>query len=397
MITLNSAGSITLQNGGVLVTAASYSSSFVTSSYPVSWISQSTTTGPVAGIAGYAEANADQYNYASAADNIAIGQSFLATGNILTQATFFARVNGTPPGNCIAALYAHTGTFGTTGTPTGPILATSDPVAATSFPGNPGGPVTFTFTGANQYSLTSGSAYVIALYYNSGSTTNHLGVEIDISAGTNPGRCYYLKGVTWTTTTQDASGGSSGASDDLTFAVSGSSVTTINYSASIVDSYAISNRDRVVDLGAAGSYTAFGQSFRGDGRRIISASVSLAKSGSATGNLVLQVFNHSGSHGVNGIPVGVPYATSDIFNVANLTTTNATYSINFTGPNAITTNINQSYFLTALYTGGSAGNTVSVGVDGSSPTHTGNAAYISTGSSDWIVSTSDMCFVLYSV
>lgn len=397
MITLNNNGTLAFQNGSLSITDAYYSESLNNNSYAVNYVSSSTTTGAVAGIAGYAEANADQYNYASAVENVAIGQSFRATGNILTQATFYARVNGTPPGNCIAALYGHTGTFGTTGLPSGSILAQSDPVAASSFPATPGGPVTFTFTGANQYTLVSGSVYVIALYYNSGSTTNHLGVEIDISSGTDPGRCYYLSTAgTWFTTTRDAIG-TSGPSDDLTFQVSGSSITTTIIRPQLVASYSFSNRDANVSLGTFGSNIKYAQSFQGNGRKLISASVSLAKTGSPVGTLLLRIYDHSGSYGSGALPIGRSLAVSDSFNVANLTTTNTASYINFTGPNAVTLNISQSYFLAVEYNSGSANNVVSLGIDNSSPTAAGNAAFMITGSNTWVTSSADMCFEIYGV
>ena len=396
MITLNSNGALTFQNGILNINNSYYSESLNNNSYAVNYISSSTTIGSVAGISGYAEANADQYNYVSAGDNIAIGQSFRATGNILTEATFYARVNGTPPGDCIAALYGHTGTFGTTGLPSGSILAQSNPVAASSFPGTPGGPVTFTFTGANQYTLVSGSVYVIALYYNSGSTTNHLGVEVQIAGGTHPGRCYYLKGSTWFTVTQDAIG-TSGASDDMTFQVSGSSFTITTIRPQLIASYSFSNRDANITLGTFGSNTKYAQSFQGNGTKIISASVSLAKSGSPVGTLLLRIYDHSGSYGSGALPIGRSLAVSDSLNVANLTTTHTASYINFTGPNAITLNISQSYFLAVEYNSGSANNYVNVGVDNSSPIATGNSALVITGSGTWVTGSPDMCFEIYGV
>ena len=55
-----------------------------------------------------------------------MGQSFQnATAGQLVKAKFAARKVGTPTGNAVVRLYAHTGTFGSGGTPTGAVLVSS--------------------------------------------------------------------------------------------------------------------------------------------------------------------------------------------------------------------------------------------------------------------------------
>ena len=54
-----------------------------------------------------------------------VGQSFLGNGQNLPRAGFRLLTDGRPVRHNHAYLYAHTGTFGTTGTGTGDPLATS--------------------------------------------------------------------------------------------------------------------------------------------------------------------------------------------------------------------------------------------------------------------------------
>jgi hypothetical protein len=64
--------------------------------------------------------------------------------------------------------------------------------------------------------MTAGTNYWIAVEYSSGSSSNKIGVVLDISSGTAPGRAAYYNGTTWAFTTYD-SVGTSGASDDLCY------------------------------------------------------------------------------------------------------------------------------------------------------------------------------------
>ena len=93
---------------------------------------------------------------------IAIGQSFIGNGGSLTRAGFMLDKFGTPAGyNVTAYLYAHTGTFGTTGLGAEPALATS----TTAFTVDS---LTTTFTATyfdfdGSVVLTNGTPYVIAV------------------------------------------------------------------------------------------------------------------------------------------------------------------------------------------------------------------------------------------
>ncbi len=151
-------------------------------------------------IHSYSESNAD-YNspiYSSAA-NIQCGQSFSNPNSItLDSCKFYLNKEGSPPGNIVAKLYAHTGTFGSTGVPTGSALATSDAVSASSL-GTSSSLITFSFSGANRITLDASTNYVILLEYSSGNASNLVNVRICTGTHTDAGnRVYSSNGTSWT-------------------------------------------------------------------------------------------------------------------------------------------------------------------------------------------------------
>lgn len=86
------------------------------------------------------------------------GQSFTGNGSNLGSVQFYLKNNASAVGNIRAEIYAHSGTFGTNGVPTGSPLAVSDNVAASSI-GSTYELVSFQFTGANQIQLVNGTKY----------------------------------------------------------------------------------------------------------------------------------------------------------------------------------------------------------------------------------------------
>lgn len=116
-----------------------------------------------------------------------IGQTFQASAaGTLTSAQLYLQRSGTLTGNATALLYAMTGTLGTTGIPTGSVLATSDNVTASTL-STSYTLVTFTFSGAQQYSLVSGTNYVIVLNYATDDGTAGINFGRDSSAPTHQG------------------------------------------------------------------------------------------------------------------------------------------------------------------------------------------------------------------
>jgi hypothetical protein len=116
----------------------------------------------------------ENVGYAAQAIGSGIGQSFTGDGNPLTYCDFYLYASITiPTGIIYAKLYAHTGTFGTNGIPTGPVLATSGPVNA-SLVGLSHALIRFGFEGIQCITPTSGTKYVITLSHAEDASGNHV-------------------------------------------------------------------------------------------------------------------------------------------------------------------------------------------------------------------------------
>lgn len=138
----------------------------------------------------YAEANRDdQFDInANAAFRKKLAQTFTPAANYtLTSAKFYIQRVNTITGNVNVKLYAHTGTYGSTGYPTGAALATSGNIDASTISDAGYVLVEFTFTGGQQYSMASGTHYCISVEYEGSETTNYLRVGTDMSSGTHGG------------------------------------------------------------------------------------------------------------------------------------------------------------------------------------------------------------------
>ena len=98
----------------------------------------------------------------SSSANNGLGQTFKGQGGTLISAQFSIQKQGTPTDNLYAEVYAHTGTFGTTGLPTGAVLATSDNVDGSTLTTSLA-PVVFPFSGGNQITLTENTSYVVVV------------------------------------------------------------------------------------------------------------------------------------------------------------------------------------------------------------------------------------------
>lgn len=122
------------------------------------------------------------------------GQSFTATAGVLDSAKFSIKRVGSPTGNLVATIYAHTGTYGTnTGKPTGSAIATSDPIDVSTI-STTQALVTFTFTGANKITLVDATKYCVVLERSGGSAwngSNYIWVLCDNSSPTHSGTTVY--------------------------------------------------------------------------------------------------------------------------------------------------------------------------------------------------------------
>jgi hypothetical protein len=154
-------------------------------------------------IDSYSESNRDSaYDLVLSAGFFgAVGQSFTANGSAAASCKFFLAKVGSPTGNIVAKIYAHSGTFGTSSIPTGAALATSNAVAAsvltTSF-----ALVEFTFS--SPPTLTNGTKYVVVVEEAVGSTSSHyIRVGSDASSPTHDGNAAGYNGSTWVSGTED--------------------------------------------------------------------------------------------------------------------------------------------------------------------------------------------------
>ena len=103
-----------------------------------------------------------------------IGQSFTGDGRPITSCDFYLHsFISLPTGTVYAKLYAHTGTFGINGKPTGPVLATSKPVSA-SLAGAEESAINFGFVGVERVTPVNGTKYVITLEHAEDASGNHV-------------------------------------------------------------------------------------------------------------------------------------------------------------------------------------------------------------------------------
>lgn len=139
----------------------------------------------------YSEANADDSYYLSGAGNTSLGQSFPGNGSYLVGARFRLWRVGATIGNVTAKIYAHTGTYGANGLPTGEALSTSDAIDSATI-STSASLVEFAFSGVNQIRLVSGAKYVVVITY---SGPNYIHVSDDESSPTHGGSaCRYQGG-----------------------------------------------------------------------------------------------------------------------------------------------------------------------------------------------------------
>jgi hypothetical protein len=100
----------------------------------------------------------------------------------------------------------------------------------------------------------------------------------------------------------------------------------------------------------------------------------LSKTGSPTGSGYAKVYAHSGTYGTSSVPTGSALATSDAYDISNLTTEFQTITFSFTGDDRIYLTHEGYYFVSFEYGGGS-GDVVSIDGTAYSDSHDGNTAY----------------------
>jgi hypothetical protein len=123
-------------------------------------------------IDSYSESGSNMYESLYAGSNVGASFEFSGNGAAIGSAEFYLSKTGSPTGNAVAKVY-DTGSDG----PTGSALATSDNFDVSTLPTSPA-LQTFTFSGANQISLSSGTNnYCISVEYSGGDGSNYVNVH----------------------------------------------------------------------------------------------------------------------------------------------------------------------------------------------------------------------------
>lgn len=140
---------------------------------------------PLATADSYSETNQDS-SFAFDSTKTQAGQGITGDGGTLSSAkVYLKKVGGTLSGrNMRVAIYSHTGTFGTSGSPS-TLLATSDAIDASVLTAS-FALIEFTFSGANKITLTNGTNYF--LVYNAvADFLNGESIGLDASSPTHGG------------------------------------------------------------------------------------------------------------------------------------------------------------------------------------------------------------------
>ena len=144
----------------------------------------------------------------------------------------------------------------------------------------------------------------------------------------------------------------------------------------LIDSYPGSNDDGFIAVFGSGTNGYQGQSFYNAISCLLDGVVFWGqKNGSPTGNVCVKIYAHSGTYGTNGIATGSALATSDIRDASTISSSAGNMHFLFSGANRITLSATTNYVAILVFTGGDGSNFVSLGYDGSSPSHGGNFVY----------------------
>jgi hypothetical protein len=148
-------------------------------------------------VSSYSESNADDFTGLDVS-TLECGQSFMGADKKIDSAVFYIKKVGTitAGSNVTAILYAHTGTYGQAGSsPTGPALATSDALDASTLTGSYQ-LITFSFPTGQKYQMATGTNYFIVL---SGTIAGGgtMGMGADFSSSTYDGWSVVYDGVSY--------------------------------------------------------------------------------------------------------------------------------------------------------------------------------------------------------
>ena len=137
----------------------------------------------------------------------------------------------------------------------------------------------------------------------------------------------------------------------------------------VIDSYSESNYDTVGGT-YGGEIAQRGEAITlAEAQTITSLKFYLAKFHSPTGNIVTKIYKTSGTVGTDAVPTGTAIATSNTLDISTLSTDFALSEFEFDSPILLPAD---DYALAIEYSGGDVSNRLSVGIDCSSPTYSGN-------------------------
>lgn len=178
--------------------------------------------------------------------------------------------------------------------------------------------------------------------------------------------------------------------EDIATSLSGAIAPLSIPSSFSVDSYASTNGEVYAQLN--GTNLAIGQSFTGVAGDIYQAVFYLKKNTSPTGNAYAKLYSHSGTYGTSSAGDAL-LATSDPVDVGTISADGEAVTFTFTGSNQYL--MDSSYYCIVVeYTNGDPTNNIQIFNDESSPSHSGNLVYYTTG---WNYTADDTVFYVYAV
>ncbi len=142
----------------------------------------------------YADSNQDATTTFNDGTTDGVAQSFTGAGGDLSRLRVMLAKTGSPTGTLTARIYAHSGVFGTSSIPTGPILAESETIdiadlSTLAF-------VDFEFE--DEFTLVNTTKYVWALEKSTGGVSDNIQIGTDTSSPSHGGNFATLATPTWT-------------------------------------------------------------------------------------------------------------------------------------------------------------------------------------------------------
>jgi hypothetical protein len=346
-----------------------------------------------------------------------VGQSFTNnSGSIqLDSCKFYLKkggISGSPTGNAVAKIYAHSGTYGTSSVPTGSALATSDNFDVSTLSGS-FGLATFNFSGSNRIQLNDSTYYCVLIEYTNGDEFDYVENGHDESSPSHSGNQFYGSEGDWTAQnavdvcfyvygdTDFSFSSSSSSFSSSSFSSSSSSFSSSSLSSSSISSISFSSSSSFAP-GLYENYNTGNDNYYSAGQDYFAAQSFTAESTHMVSSVKLLISR-------NGTNIGTVYAKIYATNVDGEPTGDALCSsstngndlpswyvnpewIEFTFDNTINI-VNETKYaivLSAPNTGG--GDFVSWEIDNSSPTYTGGNLLYSFDSGDtWSNETSADC------